>query len=71
MNMDANNIQSEDLWEKVGSLDELELMQVLTNLYESYEQLKEREPGNSESIAFFNKLERAISQVSECNLNRR
>ncbi len=69
--MEIKGKYSGDLWEKVGSLDELELMHVLTTLYETFEKQQQREPENKEAQQFFSNLERAISQVSECNLNRR
>lgn len=60
-----------DLWDRVGALEDIETMQVLTKLYDVYElQLQ----NNHEDVAakqFFKYLDQAMSQASECNLNRR
>lgn len=69
--MDLHDMHSGDLWDKIGFLDELEIMQVLTTLYVTYEKQQQCEPENAESQQFFKNLELAVSQVSECNLNRR
>lgn len=63
--------QHGNLWEKMGALDELEIMQVLTTLFATYEKLQQHDPENSRALHFFTNLELAISQASECNLNRR
>lgn len=60
-----------NLWEALGEIDEEETGLVLTKLFEIYEQILEQDPNSSEAVLFFNKLELAISQTSECNLNRR
>lgn len=63
--------QPGDLWEEIGSLDEMEAMQVLTKLFVFYEAQLDRDPQSTETKRFFNNLALAVSQVSECNLNRR
>jgi hypothetical protein len=60
-----------DLWEDIGSLDELEVMPVLTRLYSVYESQLENDPGNTQALEFFKHLETALAQAIECNLNRR
>lgn len=68
---DMRMLEPGDLWEKMGSLDELELMQVLTNLFTAYESRLQQEPENAEAQRFFTTLSQALIRVSECNLNRR
>lgn len=60
-----------DLWEALGAVDEEETGLVLTKLFTIYEQLLEKDPQNSEALSFFKKLDTALSQTEECNLNRR
>ncbi len=59
------------LWDKIGVLDELDSINVLTQLFTSYESLIKREPENTEAILFFRTLQLVLDQVEECNLNRR
>lgn len=59
------------LWEELGALDELDLMQVVTKLFTHYETVLERDPSNAIAGDFFHQLGAALSQTSECNLNRR
>lgn len=60
-----------DLWAAIGSLDELESMQLLSRLFTRYEALLESNPENTEALHFFDALRQEYVQVSECNLNRR
>ena len=60
-----------ELWEAVGSIEEEELQHVLTKLFMMYEELVERDPENREAENFFKRLDNAITQSQECNLNRR
>ena len=60
-----------ELWEAVGSIEEEELQHVLTKLFMMYEELAERDPENPEADNFFLRLDNAITQSEECNLNRR
>lgn len=66
-----NDKQPGDLWEEIGSMDELELLQVLTTLFATYETAWRCEPENPEAQRFFKNLALAATQVSACNLNRR
>jgi len=69
--MDQINTNPSDLWEEIGSIDEEELPHVLTKLFISYEELLSRDPESLEAKTFFRHLANAISQTSQCNLNRR
>lgn len=60
-----------DLWEAIGAIDEEETRHVLTRLYDKYEQLLARDPNSGEALRFFQNLDNALSQTTECNLNRR
>lgn len=60
-----------DLWESIGALDEEENAHVLTKLFVMYEQMAELDPKSGEVARFFQKLDLAITQTAECNLNRR
>ncbi|WP_136809162.1 hypothetical protein [Desulfosediminicola flagellatus] len=60
-----------DLWDKVGSLEDIETMQVLTRLFDVYELQLQNNPQDGAAQQFFKYLEQAIAQASECNLNRR
>ncbi len=69
--MEKEDVFSGDLWEKVGSLEDLETMQVITKLFDVYELQLQNNPGDVAARQFFKYLDQAISQASECNLNRR
>ena len=60
-----------DLWEALGAIDEEETGHVLTKLYATYEQLLENNPQDQEALNFFRNLDNALSQTTQCNLNRR
>lgn len=60
-----------DLWEALGDLNEEEAHHVLSRLFALYEDLIARDPENEEARLFFQKLDTALSQTQECNLNRR
>lgn len=59
------------MWEAIGELEELEVMMVLTRLFSTYEEKLEKNPDDKEAQQFMMNLRTALSQVSECNLNRR
>jgi len=69
--MDQPQLSPNDLWEKIGSINEEELPHVLTRLFTSYEGMLQNDPKSSEAMSFFQKLANAIALTSECNLNRR
>jgi hypothetical protein len=61
----------DDLWEAIGSLDELESSQLLVQLFSRYEELLEKDPEDKAAQLFFENLGQALPLVTECNLNRR
>ncbi len=60
-----------DLWDEMGSLSGDEAMHVLTRIFDIYEEEVKRNPNSPEAGAFFKHMENAISQISQCNSNRR
>lgn len=60
-----------DLWEAIGGLDAEETAQVLARLFTVYERLLADNSQDSEALSFFRRLDVALSQTTECNLNRR
>ncbi len=60
-----------DLWEAIGAVDEEEISHVLTKHFATYEQRLENNPQDQEALAFFRNLDNALTQTTECNLNRR
>lgn len=60
-----------DLWEALGAVDPEETSHVLTKLFVVYEQLLANNPQDKEALLFFRNLDTALSQTTECNLNRR
>lgn len=60
-----------DLWEAIGEISEEETHHLLTKLFDMYEKKLGIDPGDSEAKSFFKYLDTALSQILECNLNRR
>lgn len=60
-----------DLWDDLGSLDDDQAYQVLTQLFARYEQRREQNPSDPEAVSFFQHLSVIINQVQSCNVNRR
>lgn len=60
-----------DLWADIGSLTDEEMSQVITRLVALYGERLDRNPEDREALLFFRNLDTAISQVTQCNLNRR
>ncbi len=60
-----------DLWEDMGKIHEDDYTHVLTKLFITYEANLKNNPQDTESKNFFQHLDNAMSQTSECNLNRR
>ncbi len=60
-----------DLWEKIGSLDEMDLASVLTKIFVTYEEKLLKNPNDRDALQFFRTLQQVVDQVGECNLNRR
>ncbi len=64
-------MNSNDLWEALGLLDNDQAYQILIQLFARYEEQQEQHPDNPESQAFFQALTTIISQVQSCNVSRR
>jgi hypothetical protein len=64
--MDNNN-----LWDSLGSLEDDQAYQVLTQLFTRYEQRREQNPDDPAAASFFQNLAVIMAQVQSCNLNRR
>ena len=62
---------SNELWEAIGAVDEEETVHVLTRLFAMYEQLLANDSKDKEALNFFRNLDTALTQTTECNLNRR
>ncbi len=60
-----------DLWEKIGTLDEMDSANVLAKLFTIYELKLQKNSEDQEAIQFFETLKLVVDQVDECNLNRR
>ena len=60
-----------DLWEEIGALADEDAGHVLTRLFVAYESEAELKPDSEMCKEFFKRLEVALSQTVECNLNRR
>ncbi|MBL4902875.1 MAG: hypothetical protein JKY62_09515 [Desulfocapsa sp.] len=60
-----------DLWELLGDTARDDIPHVLTKLFTIYEEKLQLNPTDSTAIEFFKHLSQALSQVDECNLNRR
>ena len=53
-----------DLWDDLGSLENDQAYQVLTQLFARYEQRREQNPGDPAAESFFQALAVIINQVS-------
>jgi len=60
-----------DIWELLGDTEEDDVPHVLTKLFTIYEEQLQRQPDDEAGIVFFKNLSQALTQVNECNLNRR
>jgi mannose-6-phosphate isomerase class I len=60
-----------DLWELLGDTERDDIPHVLTKLFAIYEEKLQLHPEDPTAIDFFKHLSQALSQVDECNLNRR
>jgi len=63
--------KADDIWEDLGELAEDELLHVLTKLFDSYYADLARDSDSPAAALFFRRLEQAVTQTSQCNLNRR
>lgn len=60
-----------DLWGEIGSLSGDEALHVLTRLFDIYEAEIQRNPDSQEVNDFFKHLDNTVTQISQCNSNRR
>jgi len=60
-----------ELWEALGDIDGEETGHVLSRLFVFYEQLLQQDSRDKEALNFFRHLDNALSQTTQCNLNRR
>ena len=60
-----------DLWEKLGELENDQALQVLTQLFARYENTVQLNPQDPEAWAFFRHLATILEQIQTCNVNRR
>jgi hypothetical protein len=66
----GNNTQL-DLWERLGSLEEDQALQVLTQLFSRLEVRRNNDPADAAATILFENLATVIDQVQSCNINRR
>ena len=64
-------MNSNDLWETLGSLEDDQAFQVLTQMFARYEQRREQYPEDQATENFFQNLAIVMGQVQSCNVNRR
>ncbi len=64
-------INTNDLWEIMGELEEDDVPHVLTRLFTIYEERLSQTPDDEATALFFKHLGQALDQVDSCNLNRR
>lgn len=60
-----------DLWERLGELENDQALQVLTQLFARYENNLQLNPQDPESSVFFRHLAAILEQIQTCNVNRR
>lgn len=60
-----------DIWADMGELPDEEVIHMMTKLFSIYEAKLQSNPEDKEALNFFRNLDIAISQTSQCNLNRR
>lgn len=64
-------MNTNELWEMMGDLEEEDVPHVLTKLFTIYEERLSQKPDDKATALFFKHLGQALGQVGECNLNRR
>ncbi len=60
-----------ELWERIGSMDEVDSINVLTQVFTVFEEKLQKDPDNEAAQLFFQTLQTVVGQVEGCNLNRR
>ena len=69
--MNVTDHRISELWDALGSLPEEEMAHVVTRLFALYEARLRQNPGDAEALHFFSNLNRAVTETSQCNSNRR
>lgn len=64
-------MNTNELWEAIGNLEEEDIPHVLTKLFTIYEERLSQKPDDEATALFFKHLRQALDQVGDCNLNRR
>jgi hypothetical protein len=64
-------MNANDVWGRLGELNEEDAVHVLTRLFAMYEQRQQQQPDDEAAALFFRNLSTALDQALECNLNRR
>ncbi len=64
-------INTNDLWEQLGDMEEDDIPHVLTKLFTLYEDRLQNDPQDESARHFFKHLSQTLKQVGDCNLNRR
>ncbi len=64
-------MNTNELWEDLGNLEEEDVSHVLTRLFTIYEERLSQKPDDEATALFFKHLGQALDQVGDCNLNRR
>ena len=68
---EVDMVDTNDLWEKIGALQDDEISHVLSRLFSVYEELLNSEFESCEARNFFQRLETVVNFCGACNLNRR
>ncbi len=61
----------EEIWEALGELPDEDVLPLISKLFFVYEEELKRDPSGPEALRFFQRLGTALTQTSQCNLNRR
>lgn len=64
-------LNTNQLWEAVGDIEEDDIPHVLTRLFTIYEEKLDRNPDDKAATDFFKHLSQTLALVDKCNLNRR
>ncbi len=67
----CDRLRVNEVWALLGDLEEEDAMHVLTRLFTMYEEQARSDSADKGNNIFFRNLATAITQASECNLNRR
>lgn len=68
---EGRKMNTNDLWEQMGDVEEDDIPHVLTKLFGFYEERLSHDPQDKSAELFFEYLSRSLKQVDDCNLNRR